>query len=106
MVSPLFSRDLARLRLETQVPVLAQFQGQRYRRAGDRRSRYLARCKPVGETARRRRGDRGGPAFYELLAAGDVEGCAIWKRILAAVTELARTAPAEGSVLICGRTQG
>ena len=32
----------------------------------------------------------------ELLAAGDVEGCAVWKRILAAVTELARTAPAEG----------
>ena len=32
----------------------------------------------------------------ELLAAGDVEGCTIWKRILLAVTELARTAPAEG----------
>ena len=32
----------------------------------------------------------------ELLAAGEVEGCAVWKRILAAVTELARTAPAEG----------
>jgi hypothetical protein len=32
----------------------------------------------------------------ELLASGDVEGCAIWKRILAAVTELSRTAPAEG----------
>ena len=32
----------------------------------------------------------------ELLAAGDPQGCAIWKRILAAVTELARTTPAEG----------
>jgi hypothetical protein len=32
----------------------------------------------------------------ELLASGDVEGCAIWKRILAAVTELARAALAEG----------
>ena len=32
----------------------------------------------------------------ELLAAGDVEGCAVWKRILAAVDELARIKPAEG----------
>ena len=32
----------------------------------------------------------------ELLAGGDVEGCAIWKGILAAVTELSRTAPAGG----------
>jgi hypothetical protein len=32
----------------------------------------------------------------ELLASGDVEGCAVWKRILAAVKELSRTAPAEG----------
>ena len=32
----------------------------------------------------------------ELLANGDVEGWAIWKQILAAVTELSRTAPADG----------
>jgi hypothetical protein len=32
----------------------------------------------------------------ELLAAGDPEGCAVWKRILAAVKELMRTTPAEG----------
>jgi hypothetical protein len=32
----------------------------------------------------------------ELLARGDFEGCAVWKRILAAVRELSRTAPAEG----------
>jgi hypothetical protein len=32
----------------------------------------------------------------ELLAGGDIEGCAVWKRILAAVTELSRTAPADG----------
>jgi hypothetical protein len=32
----------------------------------------------------------------ELLEAGDVDGCAIWKRILTAVAELARTTPAEG----------
>ena len=32
----------------------------------------------------------------ELLAAGDVEGCAVWKRILTAVDELTRTKPAEG----------
>jgi hypothetical protein len=32
----------------------------------------------------------------ELLAADDVEGCAIWKRILAVVDELTRTKPAEG----------
>ena len=32
----------------------------------------------------------------ELLAAGDVEVGAVWKRILAAVDELARTNPAEG----------
>jgi len=32
----------------------------------------------------------------ELLEAGDIDGCAIWKRILAAVAELARTTPAEG----------
>jgi len=31
-----------------------------------------------------------------LLADSDSEGCAIWKRILAAVAELARTTPAEG----------
>jgi hypothetical protein len=32
----------------------------------------------------------------ELLAAGDVEGYAVWKRILSAVAELTRTTPAEG----------
>jgi hypothetical protein len=32
----------------------------------------------------------------ELLAAGDPEGCAIWKHILSAVAELTRTTPAEG----------
>ena len=32
----------------------------------------------------------------ELLAAGDPEGRAVWKRILAAVKELMRTTPAEG----------
>ena len=32
----------------------------------------------------------------KLLALGDVEGCAIWKRIGRAVEELARTEPAEG----------
>jgi hypothetical protein len=32
----------------------------------------------------------------ELLETGDTEGCAIWKRILAAVMELTRTTPAEG----------
>jgi hypothetical protein len=33
----------------------------------------------------------------ELLAEGDVDGCAIWKRILHAVGELTRTTPAEAS---------
>jgi hypothetical protein len=32
----------------------------------------------------------------ELLAAGDMDGRAIWKRILSAVAELTRTTPAEG----------
>jgi hypothetical protein len=32
----------------------------------------------------------------ELLAAGDVEGCAVWKRILAAIGELTRTKLAMG----------
>ena len=32
----------------------------------------------------------------ELWAAGDSEGCAIWKRILEAVAELTRTTPTEG----------
>jgi hypothetical protein len=32
----------------------------------------------------------------ELLAAGDTDGSAIWKRILAAVAEFTRTTPAEG----------
>ena len=32
----------------------------------------------------------------ELLEAGDRDGCAIWKRILAAVAELTRTIPVEG----------
>jgi hypothetical protein len=32
----------------------------------------------------------------ELLATGDLEGCAIWKRILAAVAALTRTTPADG----------
>ena len=34
----------------------------------------------------------------ELLAAGDLEGCALWKRILAAVLELTRTTPAQAHV--------
>jgi hypothetical protein len=32
----------------------------------------------------------------ELLEAGDIDGCAIWKRILSAVAELTRITPAEG----------
>jgi len=32
----------------------------------------------------------------ELLAEGDLDGCGIWKRIVAAVNELARTKLAEG----------
>ena len=32
----------------------------------------------------------------ELLEDGDMDGCAIWKRILSAVSELTRTTPAEG----------
>jgi hypothetical protein len=32
----------------------------------------------------------------ELAADGDLEGYAVWKRILAAVSELARLKPAEG----------
>ena len=32
----------------------------------------------------------------DLLEAGDRDGCAIWKRILAVVTELTRTTRAEG----------
>ena len=32
----------------------------------------------------------------ELPSAGDIEGCSVWKRILAAVTELTRTKPVEG----------
>ena len=31
----------------------------------------------------------------DLLAAGDFEGCAVWKRIIAAVKELERTKPAD-----------
>jgi hypothetical protein len=30
------------------------------------------------------------------MQKGETEGCAIWKRSLRAVTEFARTAPAEG----------
>jgi len=32
----------------------------------------------------------------ELLASGDVDGCLVWKRILTAIKELSRTAPADG----------
>jgi hypothetical protein len=32
----------------------------------------------------------------ELLAGGNSEGYAVWKRILAAVVELTRTTPTEG----------
>jgi hypothetical protein len=32
----------------------------------------------------------------ELLATGDAQGHAVWKRILTAVGELGRTKPAEG----------
>ena len=32
----------------------------------------------------------------ELLDDGDADGCAIWKRILAAIAELMRTTPTEG----------
>lgn len=41
------------------------------------------------ETAAAQRAD-------ELLAEGDVDGQRVWKRILAAVHELQRTAPAAG----------
>jgi hypothetical protein len=32
----------------------------------------------------------------ELFAEGDHDGCAIWKRILEAVSELSRTEPVKG----------
>lgn len=32
----------------------------------------------------------------ELLEAGDLEGCAVWKRVLRAVEELQRVRPMEG----------
>jgi hypothetical protein len=32
----------------------------------------------------------------EMLAEGDLDGCGIWKRVVAAVNEPARTTPAEG----------
>jgi hypothetical protein len=32
----------------------------------------------------------------ELLAAGDADGCAVWKRILETVAELSRAKPADG----------
>ena len=35
----------------------------------------------------------------ELLAAGDVNGFTVWKRILEAAAELARATPAEGERL-------
>ena len=35
----------------------------------------------------------------KLLAAGDVGGFAVWKRILGAATELSRIEPAEGEWL-------
>ena len=31
-----------------------------------------------------------------MLAAGDPEGCAVWKRMLEAVAELSRTKPVKG----------
>jgi hypothetical protein len=34
----------------------------------------------------------------ELLEAGDLEGCAVFKRVLRAVEELQRTEPASGEV--------
>jgi hypothetical protein len=39
----------------------------------------------------------------ELLEVGDMDGCAIWERILAAVAELARATPAEGERINEGR---
>ncbi len=35
----------------------------------------------------------------ELLEAGDLEGCAVWRRILVAVEELQGTAPKPGEAL-------
>ena len=35
----------------------------------------------------------------ELLEAGDLEGCAVWKRILRAVEELEGTAPKPGEAV-------
>jgi ABC-type taurine transport system substrate-binding protein len=36
------------------------------------------------------------PARGRAARRGDVDGCAVWKRILAAVSELTRMTPAEG----------
>jgi hypothetical protein len=49
----------------------------------------LKRHGPDAALAAARRAD-------ELLAAGDPEGCAVWKRILEAVGELTRTKPTKG----------
>ena len=35
----------------------------------------------------------------ELLEAGDLEGCAVWKRILRAVEELQRAEPESGEAV-------
>ncbi len=35
----------------------------------------------------------------ELLEAGDLDGCAVWKRVLRAVEELQGTAPKSGEVV-------
>ena len=35
----------------------------------------------------------------ELLEAGDLEGCAVWKRILRAIEELQGTAPRSGEAV-------
>jgi hypothetical protein len=34
----------------------------------------------------------------ELLEAGDMDGCAVWKRIIAAVKELIAREPSDGSI--------
>ncbi|MEE8240918.1 MAG: hypothetical protein V3R16_06595 [Nitrospirales bacterium] len=38
------------------------------------------------------------PAHVAMLDKGDLDGCAVWKRILRAVGELQRVEPASGEV--------
>jgi hypothetical protein len=60
---------------------------------GDPGDRHLARCDPDAQALRRNAELESARRVDELAADGDLDGAAVWRRIMLAVAELANTTP-------------